>query len=182
VLVVEYACSNTNSDRELMYITIRQAQRFAEAADERHGLADALCLLRSARYFETLNNSVPGAAVQVNYDEALAYQRQALELRESMGDTRGVSESLFLIGTVYERLHQYDRAFDYYTQARRIADECGHLYEKTEPARHFAYKALLKGDLEQALTSMRRGGRRRKRKRATRRPACLRRSCSFRSP
>jgi tetratricopeptide (TPR) repeat protein len=86
------------------------------------------------------------------YDEALAYQQQALELREALHDTRGISESYFQIGVVYERWQQYDRAEEYYTKASQIADQYGHAFEKTEPTRHFAINALRKGNLDQALT------------------------------
>ncbi|MEO7913424.1 MAG: tetratricopeptide repeat protein, partial [Roseiflexaceae bacterium] len=63
-----------------------------------------------------------------------------------------VSESYFQIGVVHERWQQYDRALDYYTKARQIADHGGYAFEKTEPARHIAFHALREGNLDQALT------------------------------
>jgi len=62
--------------------------------------------------------------------------------------TRGVSESHFWIGVVYERRQQYE----HYTKAIQIAEQFGHLYEKTEPARHLASYALRQGGLDQALS------------------------------
>lgn len=121
-------------------------------------MADALSLLGQAHYFTTvvasLKSSVSPNSLQGQgkYDEALAYQQQALELREALHDTRGISESYFQIGVVYERWQQYERAMEYYTKARQIADQYNHPFEKTEPARHFAINALRQGDLDQALT------------------------------
>ncbi|MEP7187748.1 MAG: tetratricopeptide repeat protein, partial [Roseiflexaceae bacterium] len=125
---------------------------------DQQGIADALSLLGQAYYFAAIVasrkqgeplHSAPG---QGKYDQALAYQQQALELREALRDSRGISESCFQIGVVYERWQQYDRAIDYYTRAREIADQGGHAFEKTEPARHLAFHALREGNLDQALS------------------------------
>jgi tetratricopeptide (TPR) repeat protein len=92
--------------------------------------------------------STPGDG---KYDQALLYQQHALELRETLHDTRGMSESSFQIGVVYERWQQYARAQEYYAQARQLADRYDHPFEKTEPARHVAFQALREGNLDQAL-------------------------------
>jgi tetratricopeptide (TPR) repeat protein len=62
-----------------------------------------------------------------------------------------MSESYFQIGVVYERWQQYEQSQDYYTKARQIADQYEHCFEKSEPARHFAFQALREGNLDQAL-------------------------------
>jgi len=156
VLVVDHLL--TRGDADLLFSTILQAKQLAEGAQDQQGIADALSLLGQAHYFAAVVASLKSGASpdspqgQGKYDEALAYQQQALELREALHDTRGVSESYFQIGVVYERWQQYDQAQAYYTQARQIADQYGHLFEKTEPARHFTLHALRKGNLDQALT------------------------------
>jgi tetratricopeptide (TPR) repeat protein len=155
VLVVNHLA---RGDADLLFSTVRQARQIAEATQDQQGIADALSLLGQAHYFTavvaslkagTLLNSHQGDG---KYDEALAYQQQALKLRESLHDNRGISESYFQIGTVYERWGQYDRAQEYYTKARQIADQYDYPFEKTEPARHLALHALRQGDLDQALT------------------------------
>lgn len=160
VLIVDHLL--THGDAALLFSTILHAQQIAEAAQDQQGIADALSLLGQAHCFATRVASLKSGTSpfspqgQGKYDEALAealtYQQQALELREALHDTRGVSESYFQIGLVYERWQQYDLSQEYYTKARQIADQSGHLFEKTEPARHVALHALRKGNLDQALT------------------------------
>jgi tetratricopeptide (TPR) repeat protein len=156
ILVVDHLL--TRGDADLLFSTILQAKQLAEGVQDQQGIADALSLLGQAHYFAAVVASLKSGASpdspqgQGKYDEALAYQQQALELREALHDTRGVSESYFQIGVVYERWQQYDRAQAYYTQARQIADQYDHLFEKTEPTRHFTLHALRKGNLDQALT------------------------------
>jgi tetratricopeptide (TPR) repeat protein len=156
VLVVEHLLMR--GEAAAMFSTVREARQLAEAAQERPGMADALSLLGQAHYFATVVASLKqglmpaGARGQGQYDQALAYQQQALELREALHDTRGISESCFQIGVIYERWQQYDRAREYYARARQLADQYGHAFEKTEPARHVAFHALREGNLDQALT------------------------------
>jgi tetratricopeptide (TPR) repeat protein len=156
VLVVDHLL--THGDTELLFSTILNAKQIAEAAYDQPGLADALSLLGQAHYFATVVENLKHGVLLAStpgdgkYDQALAYQQQALELREALQDTRGVSESYFQIGVVYERWQQYEQSQEYYTKARRIADQYDHPFEKTEPARHVAFHALREGNLEQALT------------------------------
>ncbi len=152
VLIVDHLLTRGGGNCDLLFSTILHARQIAEASHAQQGIADALSLLGQAHYFTTV---VSGAVIDNpqsgKYNEALTYQQQALELREVLHDTRGISESYFQIGVVYERWQQYDRAEEYYTKARQIADQYVHPFEKTEPARHFAIHALMKGDLDQAL-------------------------------
>ncbi|MBW7457235.1 tetratricopeptide repeat protein [Paenibacillus sepulcri] len=149
ILAIEYVY--TNSDSEMMFSTLLESRQLAEEANDRQGLADALSLLGMAHYFVDLNSSPSINSSSGQYNEALANQQQALELREALGDTRGISESTFLIGTVYERRQQLQAALEHYEKAYRIAEQFNHTYEKTEPSRHLAYHALSQGTLEEAL-------------------------------
>ncbi|MCB0175529.1 MAG: tetratricopeptide repeat protein [Anaerolineae bacterium] len=153
VLVVDHLLARRQEEAELMISTLLQAKQIAEAGPDQRALAEALCWLGQAHYFAAV---VSGALVDSpsggKYDEALGYQQQALQLREALHDTRGMSESLFCIGTIYERRQQPEQAQDYYRQARQVAQEYNHVAEQAEPARHFAVHALWAGDLDQALT------------------------------
>jgi tetratricopeptide (TPR) repeat protein len=142
---------------ESVLAVIQQAHQIADATQNRQGIADALSLLGQAHYFASVVanraqgiplTSTPGDG---KYDQALRYQQQALALREALQDTRGMSESYFQIGVVYERWQQDARAQEYYAQARQIADAYDYAFEKTEPARHCAFQALREGHLDQAL-------------------------------
>mgnify|MGYP001224224125 FL=1 len=148
MLAAEYLC--TNADADDMLQILRRARDLAEEADDRQSLAESYHWLGVAHYFVELNASPSVDAREESYQEALDCHRRALELREKLGDERGVSESLFQIGTVYERRQQADRALDYFARAIRIADRAGYPDGKIEPARHMAFHAFMQGDLDQA--------------------------------
>lgn len=153
VLIVDHLLTRGGGNADLLFSTILNARQIAEACHAQQGIADALSLLGQAHYFTTiLSGAVMDNPQSGKYDEALTYQQQALELREALHDTRGISESYFQIGVIYERWQQYDQAEEYYTKARHIADQYDHSFEKTEPARHFAIHALMKGNLDEALS------------------------------
>ena len=138
---------------DLLFSTILHARQVAEASHAKLGIADALSLLGQAHYFTiVVSGAVMDNPQSGKYNEALTYQQQALELYETLHDTRGMSESYFQIGVINERWQQYNRAEEYYTKARQIADQYGHPFEKAEPARHFAIHALMKGNLDEALS------------------------------
>jgi tetratricopeptide (TPR) repeat protein len=153
VLIVDHLLTRGRGDVNLLFSLLLNTRQAAEKAQDQQGIADALSLLGQAHYFTAI---VSGAIIDNpqsgKYDQALAYQQQALDLRETLHDTRGISESYFQIGVIYERWQQYDRALEYYSKARQIAEKSDHLFERTEPARHFAINALRQGKLDQALT------------------------------
>ena len=153
VLIVDHLLTRGGGNADLLFSTILHARQVAEASHAQQGIADALSLLGQAHYFTTVvSGAVMDNPQSGKYNEALTYQQQALELYETLHDTRGMSESYFQIGVIYERWQQYNRAEEYYTKARQIAEESGHPFEKTEPARHFAIHALMKGNLDEALS------------------------------
>jgi len=153
VLLVDHLLTRGGGNADLLFSTILNAKQVAEASHEKLGIADALSLLGQAHYFTTVvSGAVMDNPQSGRYNEALIYQQQPQELRETLHDTRGMSESSFQIGVIYERWQQYDRAEEYYTKASQIADQYGHSFEKTEPSRHFALHALMKGNLDEALS------------------------------
>jgi len=144
-------------DPDLMLATSLQAKQIAEAAGEQQGIADALSLLGQARCTAATTAIVKSGALpfgtqgQGKYEEALAYQQQALGLQEALHDTRGISESHFGIGLVYQFWQQNDLAREHFTKAIQVAEQYGHILEQAEPNRHLTFDALFKGDLDQAL-------------------------------
>jgi tetratricopeptide (TPR) repeat protein len=148
----------TRGDSDLMFSVILQAKQIAEAAQDQQSGADALNLLAQARQFAvTIANVKSGTPPfslqnQGKYDEALAYQQQALKLQEALHDTQGISESYFAIGCVYQFYQQNDLAQEHFTKAIQVAEQHGHVLEQAEPNRHLAVLALVKGNLDQALT------------------------------
>jgi tetratricopeptide (TPR) repeat protein len=156
ILTAEHLLHRGETD--LMFSTILQAQQIAEAAQDQQGLADALSLLGQAHCTATTTAIVKSGALpfgtqgQGKYEEALTYQQQALFLQEALHDTRGISESHFCIGLVYQFWQQNDLARERFTKAIQVAEQYGYVLEQAEPNRHLAVDALFKGDLEAALT------------------------------
>lgn len=156
VLIVDHFLNET--DANLLFEPLREARQIAETAQDQQGMADSLSLLGQAQYFATLIARVERGASpdspqdSGDYHEALAYQQQALELREALHDTRGQAESHFYIGIVHERWQQRDLAVEQYTKALETAEHFHHLFEQSEPTRHLAWDAFGKGDLEAALS------------------------------
>jgi len=145
-------------DTDLMFSIILQAQQIAESAQDQQGLANALSLLGQAHCTATTIAIVKSGALpfgtqgQGKYEEALAYQQQALGLQEALHDTRGISESHFCIGLVYQFWQQHELAREHFTRAIQVAEQYGYVLEQAEPNRHLTVDALFKGDLDQALT------------------------------
>jgi len=141
-----------------MFSTILQAQQIAESAQDQQGEASTSSLLGQAHCNATTvaivkSGALPfGAQGQGKYEEALAYQQQALGLQEALHDTRGISESHFCIGLVYQFWQQHKLAREHFTRAIQVAKQYGYVLEQAEPNRHLTVDALFKGDLETALT------------------------------
>jgi len=145
-----------------MFSTILQAKQIAEAVVAQQGMADALSILGQAYCNATTvaivkSGALPfGSRGQGKYEEAFVYQQQAFELQEALHDTRGISESHFFIGLVYQFWQQNDLAREHFTKAIQIAEQYGHGLEQAEPNRHLTFDALFNGDIDQALTHARR--------------------------
>jgi CHAT domain-containing protein/Tfp pilus assembly protein PilF len=60
-----------------------------------------------------------------NYPEALELFRQALTIRQDIGDQRGASVTLNYIGTIYEALGKYRQALNYYQRSLAITQDIG---------------------------------------------------------
>src|SRR5258706_11876963 len=156
VLTVDHLINR--GDTDLMFSTILQAKQIAEAAQDQQGIADALSLLGQAHCNATTVAIVKSGALpfgtqgQGKYEEALAYQQQALELQETLHDTRGISESYFGIGLIYQFWQQNELAREHVTRAIQVDEQYGYVLEQAEPNRHLTIDALFTGDLDHALT------------------------------
>jgi tetratricopeptide (TPR) repeat protein len=65
---------------------------------------------------------------QGNFQKAIEYLLQGMEVRKKIGDIRGVMFSLSRVGDVYQALEQTETALKYYMKALHFADE-----KKVEP-------------------------------------------------
>lgn len=62
-----------------------------------------------------------------NYDEALRYHLQSIEIERSLGRTIGIANNLNLMGNIHADLGNYDRAKDLYQEALALYEELGQL-------------------------------------------------------
>jgi tetratricopeptide (TPR) repeat protein len=131
-----------NADDQTTLAVAERARRSAETAAQTQ-LAPALDLLGQAHYYQALNT-------EGDYDFALEYFRQALEHHTAAADRRGIAETLFHIGMVYERKEQYDQARAHYIAALDLANEHGYTREKANALRHLGRLAVQRGDLDGA--------------------------------
>ncbi len=58
-----------------------------------------------------------------NYDKALEYNFQSLEIREREGDKKAISMALNNIGLVYYKLSNFEQSLDFYTRALNAKQE-----------------------------------------------------------
>ena len=136
----------SNSEFDEIISPVLQAQELAESEHDEQSIATVLSLLGQAHYYKQLGTG------ERNFDEARAYLQQALELYETLQDTRGMSEAFFYIGLTYEQQHLAEQAQEYYQKAYHIAVEAQHPLERSYAARHVSSIFFELGDLEQALT------------------------------
>ena len=127
--------------------TVTGAKQLAASIRNEQGEADALDLIGLTYYYKRLMTN------QGEVDIALTYYQQALERREMLSDQRGISESSFHIGLIYENgdLPDNDQAWTYYTRAYQIARQHGYKLEQSYAVRHLGglYDEM-HHDLEQA--------------------------------
>ena len=155
VLIVEQLLGRGEPDR--LFAAVQQAKESADELGDQLSIADALNLLGQAHYFSTITKLLKsGQPVNVaqeegKFAEAFCYHQQALQMREALNDTRGMSESHFQLGSVHERWGQAEQAVEHYRQASQLAEQYDYRYEKVEPVRHLALHALMTGKLDQAV-------------------------------
>ncbi len=137
----------TNSGYDVMLSTVLRAKQAAEDAQDEQGKADVLQLLGQVYYYQSLNNEMH------EFEQALEYFQQALDRRVALGDERGISESLFYSGLIYQNrdLPDKEKAFDYFTRSFHIADKYDYKLESSYAARHIASILCEREELEQAL-------------------------------
>lgn len=72
-----------------------------------------------------LNNLAISYSDFANYDKALDYNFQSLQLRQTEGKARDISIALNNIGIVYSYLHDYENALTYFQQSKDLKENNG---------------------------------------------------------
>lgn len=95
-----------------------------------------------------------GDRAQEPPDELELFER-ALTHRERVGDPRGVAESLFHVGLVYDVIRRdYDRARDYHQRAYDIALEAGDQVTASYAIRHLGFAHLHADEVDRAEAAL----------------------------
>ncbi|MHA2083963.1 MAG: tetratricopeptide repeat protein [Candidatus Thorarchaeota archaeon] len=84
-------------------------------------------------------------------DKALPFHEKALELRLRLDDMEGASDSHSRVGTVHERLGDWEKAHQHYRKAIRIAEEIGYTQGLTRPLTHLGGRHRRQGEIQRAF-------------------------------
>ncbi|MEW6736804.1 MAG: tetratricopeptide repeat protein [Acidobacteriota bacterium] len=139
-----------NKDYHNLSLTLlAEAKRRAEDSHDKQLLADTLDLIGFILYIKDFS--------QADTETLLGYYQKALAIRKEIDDQRGISDSLFHIGLVYENRanaskDDKQKAFEYYQQALAIAKQGDYKLEKSYAFRHLGYFYQENGELDKALS------------------------------
>ncbi|UCH98141.1 MAG: tetratricopeptide repeat protein, partial [Candidatus Aminicenantes bacterium] len=86
-----------------------------------------------------------------DYDEALKQYKKALEIREKIGDIKGISLSLLEIGITYQYKGDYDRGLKQLKKAKDTFTKIGDISGVSKVLHHIGMICEYKGDYDEAL-------------------------------
>ena len=138
----------TNREEALMLLVVQRARQEAEALQDEPGIATALFLLGQTHYYHHL---LTGGN---EYTDARDYFLRSSALRERIGDTYELAESLFYTGLTYGRQEQPSQAKEYYLRALEIAEQQGNAWAASEATRHLTDHSDGEQRLRYALRSL----------------------------
>ncbi|MEJ1239803.1 tetratricopeptide repeat protein [Chryseolinea sp. T2] len=123
-----YRCAASNKDTLLI---VRSGELMAKAF-RRLGLVDSaehiaevsIVTAREMGYVNELQNLLYGIGIvyffRAEFDKALRYNFECLDIRKRIGTELEIGNSLSNIGLIYYKLSDYKKALEYYNQARAI--------------------------------------------------------------
>ncbi len=88
-----------------------------------------------------------------DYDKALAYQKQALEIRERIKDKGGIANSSNNIGNIFWYRSDYETALTYYLKALAIREETKDIRGMAVSYGNIGLIYKIQGELDQALAN-----------------------------
>jgi tetratricopeptide (TPR) repeat protein len=86
-----------------------------------------------------------------NYDQALDWYRQALAIKEELGDRAGMASSYGQLGIIAQQRGDYEKALGYYRQALPMFEELGDRAGMATSYHQLGIIAYLRDDYEKAL-------------------------------
>jgi tetratricopeptide (TPR) repeat protein len=89
-----------------------------------------------------------------DYHKAHDYFRKSLNLKEQLDDKRGITELLFRVGVIYERIGGSDndeKAIEFYKKSVKVGEEFNQEIASTSTLTHLAGQYEKKGDIKNAF-------------------------------
>lgn len=120
----------TGREEELMRTVVEQARLGAEALQDASALATALFLCGRMSYDFHLVNG------EVDYTDTRDYLQQASQLRESVGDSYQLAETLFYTGLTFDRQGPSQQSETLFQHALQMAEQQGNRWAASEAHRH----------------------------------------------
>ena len=104
-----------------------------------------------------LNNlGFVASSMLADYDRALAYQLEALKIREALGDENAIALSMNNIGIIYDRTGDFDKAIECFQQSLELRKGTNAQNRIAATLTNLGDVYLEKGDLQKALRRNRR--------------------------
>jgi tetratricopeptide (TPR) repeat protein len=130
---------------------LNAALRAAEEAGDSASTGAALDQLAFLLHWRNLGRPDP------DWDAELELFERALAVRRDAGDRAGVAESLFHVGLAHQlRRRDGETAEPIFAEALALADEVGDRLTQSYLHRHIGFLRMVQGELDQALTHLRR--------------------------
>ncbi len=86
-----------------------------------------------------------------NWDVALTHLEKSLVICRQIDDSIGTAKALFLIGTIYQRRKELEKADEKYLESLKLAKKAKSVYMEAENERHIGFQYYFRGDKEKAL-------------------------------
>ncbi|MHB8597251.1 MAG: hypothetical protein ACYDER_10610 [Ktedonobacteraceae bacterium] len=141
------------NDPDQALATLSQVRQLAETLSDELLSATTLDWIGQAYYYHALN----AGENEADFHLPLVCFQEALERRKHLGDARGICESTFNIGRVYQNTAQGEQARPYFVEALSLAEQTGHEVQRAEVLLHLGNLAQAEGDLETAQRSIAQG-------------------------
>lgn len=160
--IIELKSRNTNNDNaklqsllagiiwkqgkhEEALILLNEAEKSSKKFNDTKTLAEVYYNLGEIYYIKRF-------VIQEDVGEKdLEFHNKSFELRKTLNDKKGIAHSLSKIGTIYERIQEYEKALEFYNNALKIAEEINYKQGMTGPFTHIGVYYGRKGDYETAL-------------------------------
>ena len=131
-----------------IYRRIGDTQRAKETFTEALKICKANGLQGESKILNNLGNI---SHVSGDYDKAVAYYVESLELKRAAGDKRGMAASYFNIGAIKSDMGQHDAAANDFKKCIKLAKEIAYTKLEIRGLSRIAYGFQEQGDLEQSI-------------------------------